>query len=215
MPSLETQGNLLTAAAKVFSDKGFAGARVEEIARRARANKAMIYYHFRSKEGLYEAVLVSILGGVHDRLEAVARAEPDPRARLVALYRELAAVFSAEPAFPRLILREMLAGGRHMHARAAQALGRVFQIVRGTVEEGVRQGAFRKVSPLLVHLNAVGMLLVFTASTPFRERMREANPGLAVSRATAEDVLGYLGEVLERTLEVHPSAGTRGKGGRR
>jgi TetR/AcrR family transcriptional regulator len=201
MPTEETRQSLLAAAAQVFSEKGFAGARVDEIARRARANKAMIYYHFRSKDKLYEAVLVSLLGGVHDRLEAVARTLADPRDRLIALYRTLAGIFVEQPTFPRLILREMLAGGRHMDAAAARALASVFDIVRGTMEDGMRQGVFRRVSPLLVHLNVIGTLLVFAASTPFRERVRLANPGLLVPRETAEDMLAYVGEVITRTLD--------------
>jgi AcrR family transcriptional regulator len=205
MPPRDTRHSLLTAATQVFSDKGFAGARVDEIARRARANKAMIYYHFRSKEGLYEAVLVSLLGGVHDRLEAVAATEADPRARLVAIYRALAGIFAEQPAFPRLMLREMLAGGRHMDARAARALGRVFEIVRRTLDDGMQRGVFRQVPPLLVHLNMVGTLLLFAASTPFRERVRQANPHV-VPKETAEDLLAYLGEVLGRTLAAAPAS---------
>jgi AcrR family transcriptional regulator len=208
LPTRDTHESLLAAATEVFSGKGFAGARVDEIARRARANKAMIYYHFRSKEGLYEAVLVSLLDGVHDRLEAAARGERDPRARLVAIYRTLMGIFAAQPAFPRLMLREILAGGSHMDARAARALGRVFEIVRRTLEEGTRQGVFRPVPPLLVHLNMVATLLLFAASTPFRERVRQANPHVPVPRESAEDLLTYLGEVLGRTLAPGPAAAT-------
>ncbi|HJS56985.1 MAG TPA: helix-turn-helix domain-containing protein, partial [Vicinamibacteria bacterium] len=52
-----TVESLLEAATQVFMETGFAGARVDQIARQAQVNKAMIYYHFRSKRGLYQAVL--------------------------------------------------------------------------------------------------------------------------------------------------------------
>ena len=61
---------------------GFSGARVEEIARRAQANKAMIYYHFGSKLGLYKAVLFRLFEGVLDeikRLETVVDAPAEER----------------------------------------------------------------------------------------------------------------------------------------
>jgi len=44
------------AAAEVFSERGFDGARMQEIADRAGANKAMIYYYFNSKEALFTAI---------------------------------------------------------------------------------------------------------------------------------------------------------------
>ena len=48
---------ILTAALKEFSARGFAGARVDGIARRAAINKRMLYHYFGNKEGLFRAVL--------------------------------------------------------------------------------------------------------------------------------------------------------------
>ena len=50
--SATSRQRLLTAAAAEFAARGFAGASVDRIARAARVNKAMIYYHFRSKAAL-------------------------------------------------------------------------------------------------------------------------------------------------------------------
>ena len=52
-----TQERILAAAQKEFAAHGFAGARTDAIARRARVNERMIFYCFNSKEGLYRAVL--------------------------------------------------------------------------------------------------------------------------------------------------------------
>ena len=49
--------NILEVATREFSDKGLAGARIDEIAAATRTSKRMIYYYFGSKEGLYVAVL--------------------------------------------------------------------------------------------------------------------------------------------------------------
>src|SRR5262245_10565994 len=47
---------ILEVATEEFGAKGYAGARVDEIARRSRANKQLIYYYFGNKQGLYDAV---------------------------------------------------------------------------------------------------------------------------------------------------------------
>ncbi|MFC9999270.1 TetR/AcrR family transcriptional regulator [Nocardia sp. NPDC127526] len=51
-----TRGRLLAAALDVFAAKGFAGARVQEIADRAGVNKQLITYYFGGKDGLYQTL---------------------------------------------------------------------------------------------------------------------------------------------------------------
>src|SRR4051812_29551597 len=52
-----TQADILEEATKEFSRNGYSGGRINEIARRTRTSKRMIYYYFGSKKGLYKAVL--------------------------------------------------------------------------------------------------------------------------------------------------------------
>ncbi|MCX6898886.1 MAG: TetR/AcrR family transcriptional regulator [Verrucomicrobia bacterium] len=69
------QERILTAAMAEFSAKGFAGARVDSIARRARINKRMLYHYFGNKEDLFRAILQRKLA---QRAEWVAKAPDDP-----------------------------------------------------------------------------------------------------------------------------------------
>lgn len=52
-----TKARILAAAMKEFSVRGFAGARVDAIARRAAINKRMLYHYFGDKDGLFRAIL--------------------------------------------------------------------------------------------------------------------------------------------------------------
>lgn len=65
----ESKEQILSAAAEIFAEKGFSGARVDEIARLANVNKALIYYYFRSKEDLLQSLLQQISDDVADFLE--------------------------------------------------------------------------------------------------------------------------------------------------
>ncbi len=56
----KTKERILTAAAAEFASKGFDGARVDEIARRAGVNKALIYYYYNGKEELLEILFTSM-----------------------------------------------------------------------------------------------------------------------------------------------------------
>ncbi len=66
-----TREQIMAAAQKEFAEHGFAGARTDAIARRARVNERMIFYCFESKEGLYRAVLKQKMA------EKAALIEPD------------------------------------------------------------------------------------------------------------------------------------------
>ena len=59
-----SRANILDVALIEFADKGFSGARIDEIAEKTNTSKRMIYYHFGSKEGLYQAVLDKAYGGI-------------------------------------------------------------------------------------------------------------------------------------------------------
>jgi len=191
---------LLLAATEVFLEQGFSGARVDEIAERARVNKAMIYYHFESKHGLYRAVLHRLLAGVGEELAAQAAAERDPRRRLIAFYGGIARLFSERPALPRIMLREILAGGENVDPETTRTLAGFVELVAKAIEDGRQEGSVRPVHPLIVHLSAMGPLILFFVTQAFRDRVLPAAlPGSV--QPTPEAMLDHLAVLIERGLE--------------
>ena len=81
-PTGDTRRALLDAAAAEFAARGYAGANVDRIARAARVNKAMIYYHFRSKAALYREIIRDMFDAVGSRVRAVAAAETPPEDKI-------------------------------------------------------------------------------------------------------------------------------------
>ncbi len=194
-----SQESLLEAATREFMTAGFAGARVDAIARRAKANKAMIYYHFGSKEGLYRAVLLRAFGGVLNEVERLAAEEPDPVRRLARLYSGIARKFETRPAFPHIMVREILAGGQHMAPEVKKTLTTVVGFVRRTIEEGVAKGALRPADPWIVHLSMIAPLLLHRLTLPVVAR---ALPGVlaGVEPPSTDAMLAHLTRVLELSL---------------
>jgi len=109
------RGRILDAARDVFSEVGFGTARVDEIARRARVNKALIYYYFSSKEELYDAVVeTSIEAGTprwesvrtstfHDWLKALDEVTGGPQSKA---WNRILAMEGLEDGGPRATVRE-------------------------------------------------------------------------------------------------------------
>lgn len=151
----ETRRDILDAAVAEFSDKGLAGARVDDIAARTRTTKRMIYYYFGSKEKLYAAVLERLYGGMRDAekdlyLETLKPAE--------ALRRIVEITFdhhAAHPEFVRLVCTENINEARIVSAsptirsRNATIIG----LLKKILDDGIRDGSFRsELDPLDVHL---------------------------------------------------------------
>ncbi len=85
--SLDTRQRLIEAAILTFAEKGFDGAGIREIAQRAKANSALVTYHFSGKEGLYLECLRFIFARKACRVAELAAApSPEgPGARAAAL----------------------------------------------------------------------------------------------------------------------------------
>src|SRR5918994_2568610 len=69
---------LFAAAAAEFAARGFAGANVDRIARAADVNKAMLYYHFKSKAALYQEILGEMFHAVGEQIRSVASSSVTP-----------------------------------------------------------------------------------------------------------------------------------------
>src|SRR5947208_11300102 len=67
----KTRAAILKAALEEFAHEGVTGARTDEIARSAGVNKALLYYYFKDKEGLYGSVLEQVISGLFSRVSAV------------------------------------------------------------------------------------------------------------------------------------------------
>src|SRR5215217_7201753 len=105
---------ILAAAASEFAGRGYAGARVDRIAARARVNKAMLYYHFGSKQALYRTLLRNTFGAIASQLQHIAESPLPPALKLDAAIAALAAFIDAHAFFPSIMLREVAEGGSHL-----------------------------------------------------------------------------------------------------
>ncbi len=110
MNKLDDSGSkrkILEAALEEFGNQGFEGARVDRIARAAGVNKAMIYYHFTSKDNLYhEVVRDHFLPKINRLGEAIDTTDNLEQILLQAAdtYRNL---FHNQTHFLRIALREL------------------------------------------------------------------------------------------------------------
>jgi AcrR family transcriptional regulator len=173
----ETDGSrsrLFAAAASEFAAHGFAGASVDRIAAAARINKAMIYYHFRSKAALYREILHDMFQAVGRGVRAAAESPLPPEQKIGLFVEAIAAEADARPHIAPIWFREIAEGGAHVDAAIVRDLANVLQALYAIVNEGTRAGRFSRVNPFVVHAGIIAPLMLFFASRRLRERLERA-----------------------------------------
>ena len=164
----ETVRRILDAGTEVFAEVGFAGARVDEIARRAGVNKAMIYYHIGDKKALYTKVLHNILSNAAERFVSDLKGAHTPEEKLKLYIKSIAYTMDQHPHLAPIMMREQASGGKNLPEVIARDLARIIGIVTDILEEGERQGAFIKTIPFIIHAMTTGGAMFYKASGSIR-----------------------------------------------
>jgi AcrR family transcriptional regulator len=140
-----TKARILEAAKKEFARLGLGGARVDQIAEEAQANKRMIYHYFGSKEDLFQYVLEEAYLDIRNAEQELKLAHLPPREALEKLVRFTWTYYLDNPAFITLVNSENLHRARHLEGseRLRVASRRFTMMVKDILDRGVADGVFR------------------------------------------------------------------------
>ena len=153
--AVRTRAEILSVATKEFAERGYAGARIDEIAEQMRTTKRMIYYYFGGKEQLFIAVLENAYTQIREAEQSLDVEGLDP----VSAIRRLAELtydhHTAHPSFLRLVSIENIHHGEHIEKseRLGNLANPVLDLISTILENGRDTGAFRDdVDPVDVHM---------------------------------------------------------------
>jgi TetR/AcrR family transcriptional regulator len=140
-----TRNAILAAAQAEFAANGLSGARVDAIARRARANKRMIYHYFGSKAGLYLAALERVYEDLRGTERTLDLARLPPAAAIRRLVEFTFDYSQRHPEMISLINNENLHRARHLRrsGKVRDLHSPFVQLIDGILKRGVAAGVFR------------------------------------------------------------------------
>jgi TetR/AcrR family transcriptional regulator len=178
--ALTTQQRILNAARKVFIELGKGGARVDAIARRAKVNKALIYYYYSSKDQLYYHVLKHTFSTILARISGALSQEQSPEERILKMVDAYHTFLMQHRSLPVLILREMADGAPVLKKVASEILSADFQDLTLSFDETIREGdhigLWEDVDPRQTLVSLLGMLIFPFAAAPLIESALGINP---------------------------------------
>jgi len=154
-----TRRRILEAATADFARYGLGGARIDRIARRAGANKRMLYYYFGAKEQLFLAALEARYAHIRAAERALDLAHLEPHAALERLVRFTWDYCLEHPEFITLLNSENLHKGRHLRrSKRVQAMhSPLVGMLREVLRRGERSGVFRRgIDPVQLYISIAG-----------------------------------------------------------
>lgn len=155
-----SQQTILNAARDEFHEHGLGGARVDRIAERAMVDKRLIYYYFKNKDQLFQAVLEDAYRGIREAEQQLHLQDLTPAAALRALTTFTWDYYLAHPEFMTLLNSANLHRARHLEGstRARSLNTPLMQTLGEVLERGRRDGSFRGgVDPMQLYISIAGL----------------------------------------------------------
>jgi AcrR family transcriptional regulator len=141
-------GQILEAAFAEFSEKGYAGARVVDVARRVGVTKGTVYFYFPTKADLFKAVVRSHLNPIRQRIESMSMEDPKESASAL-LSRQIRVGYDEFILNPQAIefLRFLVVEGSRVPEivdfYVSDLVGHGYESIRQVLKRGAETGEFR------------------------------------------------------------------------
>jgi AcrR family transcriptional regulator len=168
---------LLDAAISVFAEKGFAAARLDDIAARAGVSKGTIYLYYDSKEAILRALIKAIPVARVESIAQLAAADAGPADATLRKALQLIGAAMRDPMliqFPRLVIGESGNFPWIAETYRQEVISRGIAIFSGIIGKGIEERRFRAVDPRHAAFAAMApMLFVAIWRTTF-ERFDDA-----------------------------------------
>jgi AcrR family transcriptional regulator len=141
----ETRELILRAVEAEFAARGFAAARLSDIAERVGVTRAAVIYHFRDKQALYDAVLQAAFQPLGERIELAVKqlgSNAERIERVIAAWFDYA---TERPTLGRLFIREVASAEDALRPEVQRLAAPMYAAFLDTIEQGQRDGEFRRI----------------------------------------------------------------------
>ena len=159
---------IITHAIALFSQKGYASASMEELGERCGLNKAMVFYYFKNKKGLYEAVMREVLVEIQQTVVEENKQHSTPKEELAGFIRTYAKFACEHPYLPSLLLKELSDSGAVVPEMLFASMRQLFALFSDILKRGEEEGDFDDAVPMILYFMVLGTLNLMITTKPLR-----------------------------------------------
>ena len=161
---------ILEIAIEHFSKYGYSNTTLDGIASECGITKPAIYYHFRDKAALYEAVTCSQFSLVVERIEKLTRTG-SPVERLGNYISAFGEFLISNPSFNAIFAREIADGAKTLPAKCTKILSGTLKMLVSILDDGKKEGLFADENPFMLQMMIVSTLTSYNTPRPLRDRI--------------------------------------------
>jgi len=190
---------ILSVASHSFARHGYDRTTLEEIAQECAITKPAIYYHFRDKQALYEAVLCRYFDLIQERIPAREELE-DPVKALEEYILNFGGFILEQPEFGAMLARELAQGAQEMPPGCHERLAVILQRLTAILEAGKSKGIFDAPNPFLIQVMVVSTLINYQSTRELRRRIGALMGAENSSVTPMEEILPALSQKILKGL---------------
>ncbi|MEK6781041.1 MAG: TetR/AcrR family transcriptional regulator [Bacteroidota bacterium] len=174
----QTEKAILEAAGKLFTRKGFAAARMEDIAKEAGINRALLHYYFRSKEKMFDLIFDQRVNEFFSGLGEIMFSEKGLEEKIRAIVEHEITTLSAHPDLPIFVLQELNQNPQRFLDHAGKAGAHPSTLLKkfsAQVKDEIKKGKIRNVDPSQLLMSIMSMAIYPFIAKPILKTIFETD----------------------------------------
>lgn len=198
-----TKAKIIKNSMFLFSKNGFDTTTVDDIAKESDVNKALIYYYFKNKAGLYTTTMSGLFDSIYEKIITAERCCNSATAELRSFIITYANYAEKYPYFPALLLRELSDSGAHLPEEIFSGMRRLLILLSDILKRGEEEGVFKKSIPIVLHFMITGSLNLLVTTKTLREKATGLESELdTCSECSMQEIAEYIFNTVKKSLEV-------------
>jgi len=156
----ETEEKIFEAARLIFQERGFEGARMQEIADKANINKSMLHYYYRSKDNLFFEVFKAGIKKIIPQLLAILNKEIDLKTKIKEIVEFYYFTFDKDPQLPSFIIYEMNQNEKRFKEFVSTQGVSLPQSYIDQVNVAIKERTIKDIAPHQLLMNIISLCLM-------------------------------------------------------
>ena len=152
-----TETEILIAAKEIFQQKGMAGARMQEIADKAKINKALLHYYYRSKQLLFEAVFKSAFSLLAPQLNKVLNDDSDLFEKILKFTENYVSFVIKHPYLPNFVIQELNKNPEFVQKLRSEKNFPSIEKFKLQVSDAINQGIIKPIEAEQLFINIISL----------------------------------------------------------
>lgn len=155
-----TEEKILSAAEKIFHEKGYDGARMQEIADKASINKGLLHYYFKTKDALFDAIFSIALKRMVSNIHSILAMELPLEEKMDMIIDGYLNILLKNSALPRFVINELSKDADRFIAKHLNSSANlIFTSFDASVRKEIAAGRMRQINSRHLFINMISLII--------------------------------------------------------